>query len=117
MYYPKIDDITEFDVVFIANVFNGLLVDYDAITKDLTLKVLELFEGISNVEMYFIPKQTADRRMVYSSLARFGSFLLMQFKQHYANTDFQHSQVLNGVERENKENLDLQNPTILLSTL
>ena len=108
LYKPQIDNITEFDVVFIANVFNGLLVDYDAITNDLTLKVLELFEGIGEVEMYFIPKQTADRKMVYSSLARFGSYLLMQFKHLYGKTDFQHSQVLHGVERDNKVAQDLQ---------
>lgn len=94
--------------MFLANVFNGLLVDFDAVPIVHTEKILELFEGIGDIEMYFVPKRTADRKMVYSSMARFGAYILMQFKKLYTNTLFQHSEHLYGVERDEKISADFE---------
>lgn len=106
-YINDIATINNHDVIFISNVLNGLLVDHDSISASKDDKLMELFEGIGYAQNYGIPKGANDRKIVLDAINRFGARILLQFKKHFRNTNFEHSEILYGVPRDNKVQADL----------
>ena len=86
-FYPKINSIDEHDIIFISNVLNGLLVDYDAISPDRTGKVIDLIEGIGKAPSYSVPINAYDRKIVLDAINKAGSYVIVHLKKYF-NTDF-----------------------------
>jgi hypothetical protein len=106
-YLARLSELSEFDAVFLANIFNGLLVDYDAIPTEKTEKVIKIFEAIGNLKIYNVPKSIEDRKLIYSAISRLGAYLLLQFKHLNSNSNFEHSKTLYGIKRQEKVEQDL----------
>ena len=108
-YSSNLDQLSEFDVTYLSNVFNGLLLDYDSVSPDRTEKILQLFEGISNANSYTVPKDVYDIKIVYDAMGRLGAKITLQMKTFYKQSKFQHYSNLYGVELNLKISSDLNN--------
>ena len=106
-YQSTLSDLKEHEIIFITNVLNGLLVDHDSISLDRNEKLMEIFEGIGNSPKYSIPRYSNDLKIVVDAINRFGARIMVQIKKFFRSTNFEHSETLNGVDRDYKIEADL----------
>lgn len=109
MYVVNTTRVSEHDIIFISNVLNGLLVDYDSISPDRTNKLMDLISAIGNAPAYFVPKYANDRKIVLDAINRYGARLVTHIKIHFRKTDFEHSPNIHGIQRDDLIQADLNN--------